>query len=361
MKRIVFTVTNDLTYDRRMQRICTALVSDGYEVLLVGRKLPNSLPQQPQQYDQKRIRCTFNKGKLFYLEFNLRLYFYLRKSQRDIFSAVDLDTIIPVFLAAGFKGKKRVYDAHEYFSEVPEVVNRPFTKKVWETVASIFIPKADAAYTVGQGLADIFTKRYKKAFDTVRNVPDLIESTPAPIEDRKFILYQGALNVGRGLEELIQAMHHIDMPLKIAGEGDLSTQLREQVKREGLENKIEFLGFVKPADLPALTKGAFVGYNLLQNMGLSYYYSLANKSFDYIHAGVPTLNMDFPEYVAINQQYEVSILMKELKPEAIVEAVNSLIQQPEKYRRLSDNCLLAKKEFNWQKEQQKLLNLYRGL
>ena len=77
MKRIYFTVTNDLTYDQRMQRICTSLAENGYEVTLVGYNKPTSLPFVNKKYKQKRIHCWFLKGKSFYTEYNVRLFLYL--------------------------------------------------------------------------------------------------------------------------------------------------------------------------------------------------------------------------------------------------------------------------------------------
>ncbi|MDX2000879.1 MAG: glycosyltransferase [Chitinophagales bacterium] len=355
MKTIIFTVTNDLSYDRRMQRICGSLVRAGFKVTLVGRQLRESKPLEVAGYAQKRLICWFRKGKLFYLEFNIRLFWYLLFQQADIYGAIDLDTLVPNVWVGKWKGKKVVYDAHEYFSEVPEVVHRPTVKKIWEWVASTFIPKVDAAYTIGPALAKIFQERYGLPFETIMNVPSL---QPDVQPQGKYLLYQGALNKGRGLEALIMAMHQIDKPLKIAGEGDLSANLRAMVQSEGLEQKIEFLGFVKPADLPALTQGAWLGFNLLENMGLSYYYSLANKCFDYIQAGVPTLNMDFPEYKALNQQFEIGLLLDNLDSSTIVKAVTDLEARPELYHRLSQNCFLAKKQLNWQAEEQKLVNLY---
>ncbi|MGE5108750.1 MAG: hypothetical protein ACM3H8_14495, partial [Sphingobacteriales bacterium] len=67
MKKIVFTVTNDLNYDQRMIRICTSLANVGYEVLLVGRNRKQSSPLDPKPYYQKRLSCWFQKGKGFYI------------------------------------------------------------------------------------------------------------------------------------------------------------------------------------------------------------------------------------------------------------------------------------------------------
>lgn len=360
MKRIIATVTNDLTHDRRMQRICRTLASNGYEVLLVGRILPNSKPLEPEIYQQHRLKCWFNKGKLFYLEYNLRLLYYLLHQKADIVCAVDLDTIVPAFAAAKWKAWKRVYDAHEYFSEVPEVVHRPAVKKVWEWVADKYIPKADLAYTVGPALAGIFTDRYGIPFHTIRNVPDEVALPPTP-KTGGYLLYQGALNKGRGLEALLRAMQQLDLKLMIAGEGDLSKELRTMATELGVADKVTFLGFVKPADLPALTDGAWLGLNLLENMGLSYYYSLANKCFDYIQAEVPAVHMNFPEYRALIEKHPVGVLLEELSPEAIVSTISQLQQHPDEYEALKVACRTAKKQFNWQIEAGNLLTLYRGI
>ena len=77
MQHIVFTVTTDLSYDQRMIKICSSLAKAGYEVTLVGRKRRSSIAIVPTTYKQKRLFCFFDKGKLFYAEYNLRLFFYL--------------------------------------------------------------------------------------------------------------------------------------------------------------------------------------------------------------------------------------------------------------------------------------------
>jgi hypothetical protein len=59
MPRLIFTVTTDLNFDQRMIRICTSLKNAGYEVELVGRELPESLPLGLQKYTQHRLRCRF--------------------------------------------------------------------------------------------------------------------------------------------------------------------------------------------------------------------------------------------------------------------------------------------------------------
>ena len=363
MKILSFTVTNDLTYDQRMQRICTTLADAGYNVTLIGRELRHSKPLQTQIFTQKRLFCWFTKGKLFYVEYNIRLLLYLLTQKNDAVCAIDLDTILPNLAVAKLKNKPLIYDAHEYFSELPEVVTRPFTKKVWETIAAFAIPKCTACYTVGNGLAQIFTARYKKTFGVVRNVPFLQQKPTAKTQNStKILLYQGALNDGRGLEEMLCAMPLLqNATLWLVGEGDNSESLRNLATQLHLNDRVRFWGYVLPHDLKAITAQADIGINLLQNKGLNYYYSLANKFFDYIQAHIPSVNPAFPEYNAILAQHEVGICVSDLQPETLAAAIQPLIDDADLYQNFQKNCAIAQNVYHWEAEKERLLAIYADL
>ena len=358
--RIIFTVINDLNYDQRMIRIGKSLVKSGYEVLLVGRQLSSSQPLQPQPFQQKRLHCFFQKGKLFYLEYNLRLLFFLWKKNFDAVCAIDLDTILPAFYVSKWKGKKMVYDAHEYFTEVPEVVRRPRVKQVWEWVGNHTVSKIKYCYTVGNALAKVLEKKYGTPFQVIRNMPEISPQkqaiSPPP---KSVILYQGALNEGRGLEEMLEAMTLLNgVELWLAGEGDLSDFLRKKTSHLHLENQVKFLGYLLPEELKKITPQATIGINFLKNTSLNYFYSLANKTFDYVAAGVPAIHMNFPEYQSLMQEFEVGILVNDLEKDTIAKSVNTLLQQKYFYQKLKMNCGEAREEWNWGREERRLLEFY---
>ena len=294
MKKILFAVTTDLNYDQRMQRICTSLAANGYAVTLVGRKWKISQALQPQLYRQHRLNCFFSKGKFFYLEYNIRLFFYLLFRRADAFCAADMDTAFPVWLKAKLAGKPFVFDAHEYFSEVPEVVSRPAIRKFWQQAERFIIPKSNLRYTVTESLARLFEQKFGHPFQVIRNIT-VLKVHEIPVKPVRYILYQGATNAGRGLETLIDVMPEIEAELWICGKGDVLEELVIRAGKLGLQNKVKFLGYVLPAELEEITRNAWIGVNLLENRGLSYYYSLANKFFDYLHAGIPQVTINFPE------------------------------------------------------------------
>lgn len=358
--RIVFSVTNDLTYDQRMHRICGTLAANGHTVTLVGRLLPASTALEIRPFAQKRLRCIANKGALFYAEYNLRLFWYLLFAQFDAVCSIDLDTLPAGCFASLLRRKKRVFDAHEYFTEVPEVVDRPAIKWFWERVAHTCLPFYRHAYTVGPALARLFEEKYKLAFGVVRNVPTKATTNGFQTPNgQKTILYQGALNEGRGIETMLEAMQYLDnVRFVLAGEGDLSEALRQKAADLGVSERVVFLGYVKPNDLKALTAQAWLGLNLLENRGLSYYYSLANKFFDCVQAAVPVLTMDFPEYRALNDSHEVAILLKELTPQALSKVIQDLMADPTQYKKMQQNCLSAREVWNWDLEQKALLEIW---
>ena len=93
----------------------------------------------------------------------------------------------------------------------------------------------------------------------------------------------------------------------------------------------------------------------------NYYHSLANKFFDYTEAGLPSLNMNFPEYKKCNEEYEVSILLNELSVEKISEALTILLNNVQFYERLKTNCLQAREVWNWKLEKEKLISVFKAL
>ena len=357
MTKILFTVTNDLCYDQRMDRICTVLALEGYDVMLIGRKKKNSAELKGKTYKQKRISCFFNKGKFFYLEFNLRLFFVLLFSKFDILCSIDLDTILPGYLASKIRSKKFVYDAHEYFTEVIEVVNRPLIKKVWTSIEAFVVPRTKYAYTVSKGLKKLFEEKYYTKFEVIRNVP-LLEQQEESKKTEKHLVYIGAVNEGRGLEELLEVMPFINSKLYIYGDGDIYEELQDKVRIKGLSDQVKFFGYTEPQKLKVLTRQAYIGVLLLGNQSLSYYYSLANKFFDYMHAGIPQVVIDFPEYKTINDEFKVAELTS-LEKDSIIKAITKLLNDESYYNRLKENCYKAREVYNWQKESIKLLAFYK--
>ncbi len=356
-KRIVCTVTNDLNYDQRMIRICTSLSDAGYHVTLVGFERKNSKPIIPRPFEQIRLPIIAEQGKLMYAHYWFVLFRFLLSRKADILCAIDLDTILPVYYASRIRKLQRVYDAHEIFTDLKEVISRPVVHNMWLWIAKHTVPNFPIGYTIGECYAEDFKQRYGVNYGIVRNAT-ILRPFQIPAKGQRFILYQGAVNVGRCFEQLIPAMHDVDCELIICGAGNFYEQAVALVKEQGLEHKISFKGYVPPADLTAYTKMAWVGITLFEDTSLSNRLSLANRFFDYMHFGVPQLCIKYPEYERINEQFEIATLIEHPQPSSIAEAINRLLQDEGYYARLQQNCMKAREQYCWQREEETLLATY---
>jgi len=377
MPRLVFTVTNHLNFDQRMQRICGSLAQNGYQVLLVGRSMKGQPPLAELGFEQHRLNCWSSKGPLMYLEFNLKLFFFLLFQKADLFCAIDLDTILPVYGASLIRGKIRVYDAHEYFTQQKEVMSRPAIQRVWKAIEGFSLRRFPLGYTVNQWIAHAFQQEYGVNYAVVRNLPKLTEaakasslegspkaiemdsSNPSPqAELQPFFIYQGAVNHGRCFETLIPAMQWVAAPLRIYGTGNFINQSLSIINQYSLNNKIEVLNPLAPQALQDTTPLAHAGITLFEAQGHNQYHSLANRFFDYIMAGIPQLCVDYPEYRAIQDQWEIGLLIPDTQSETIAQGLNKLLEDRVLYHRLKENCLQARRVLNWESEEKVLLAFY---
>ena len=363
-KRLFFAVTNDLVFDQRMIRICTTLAGAGYCVTLVGWTRTDSPTLTGHNFRQRRLKTWFRSGKGRYLEYNLRLFLFLLFRRADALCAVDLDTILPVYFVSLLRRIPRIYDAHELFCEMQEIITRPAVYKWWKNIERFCLPRFRHGYTVNNLLAAEYHKMYGVDYAVIRNMP-LLDTGPCAevtsLPQGRFLLYQGAVNEGRCFETLIPAMQAVDVPLVICGDGNFMPQVRALVREHGLEQKVLFQGRVRPEELRAITHAAWAGITLFDRRGISNYYSLANRFFDYIHAGIPQLAVNYPAYREINNSGPVAVLIDEPGIGEIAEALNRLLDNTGLYRTLVDNCKQARLRYNWQEEQKLLIRLYQEI
>ena len=386
---IIVAVTNDLVTDQRVDRTCRALAADGWRVTLVGRRLPHSPELAPRGYAVRRMRLLFRRSAAFYAEYNIRLFLLLLFSRADAVFSNDTDTLAACCLAARLRRKPLYFDAHELFPDVPELQGRPRVQNVWKWIERKALPHVTQAFTVSQSVADEYRRRYGIDMIVVRNVPDRIENGELRMENllphqdnnatgdmpsqfsilNSQLLYQGAVNIGRGIHEMIDVLQFLpDCRLVVAGDGDLLEQMKAYAAALPWNDRVVFLGRVQPNRLRALTAQATLGLCLLEDLGLNYRYSLPNRIADFAQAGVPVLATDFPEIRRVIEEYGTGTLVEPLPAdkkgdaytqyiarlaETVRDALRHWRDMPEQeYRR---RFARAADELNWQHEQKKLL------
>ncbi len=367
MKQAIVSVINDLVTDQRVHKSCLTLKKAGFTVVLVGRRQRKS-PEMPHRpYRCHRMRLLFEKGPLFYAEYNIRLFLLLLFTRKSLLVSNDLDTLLPNYLISRIKGSPLVYDSHEYFTQVPELVSRPRVQKVWKAIESAILPRLEWMITVNESIAQLFEKEYGIKVYVVRNIPMRRKNSSGSNRkelglpaDKKILVLQGAgINIQRGSEELVAAMSHLpEMFLMVIGGGDVLPELKNYVAENKLDDRVLFLPRMPYEQMMVYTEQADLGFTLDKDTNLNYRYSLPNKLFDYIQAGVPVMATPLPEISKIVRKYEIGSFVRELQPEALANDIRTAIQNPDLLNVWKKNLSFASQELCWENEETGLLKLY---
>lgn len=357
-KKIIVSAFSSLYTDQRIEKVCKTLFDNGYSIDLIGNDWGGN-EKMERPYPFSRIELKSKSLKTAYFEFNWKLYRALKKkADKDtILLANDIDALLPNYLIAGKLNIPLVFDSHEIFTEMPAIQNR-FSQKFWRVLERSLIPKVEFMMTESESYAEWFHEKYKVNPVVVRNIPRKILSVPEfPNNNPKIILYQGAINQSRGIEKMIVAMHHIkDAVLKIAGDGPKKKEYEELVVQENLQDKVFFLGKLKPENLREITRTADAGFSLEENNGVSYYYSLPNKVCDYIQSRVPLVMINFPEMKRIKDQFNVGEMVMDHQPATIEKAINLVLERGRQYYR--SELDKAAEVFCWENEEKNILQLF---
>jgi glycosyltransferase involved in cell wall biosynthesis len=355
-KRVFMTVSSDLATDNRVHRSCLVLEELGYQIELLGRKKKNSPSMPKRSYGVRRLRLYFEKGALFYAELNIRLLLILLLNKQDFIFANDLDTLPAAFLASRLKRKPILYDSHELFTEVPELVGRPGVQKIWIALEKKILPHLGEMITVNQSIAEIFQEKYPLKVSVVRNVPmrlEMIEAHPKSFlglsETQAMLIIQGSgLNVERGIEESVMAMQQIsDAVLFLVGDGDVIPAVKKMVSELQLESKVRFVGRIPYHELLRYTAAADLGLALDKPLSLNYALALPNKVFDYIQAGTPILAGPLIEISRLVKTHDCGLILGEVSSFEIARAINKLLNDPQRLTLFSENCKKAAKVEHW--------------
>jgi glycosyltransferase involved in cell wall biosynthesis len=228
------------------------------------------------------------------------------------------------------------------------------------------LPYIKHSYTVSPSIATVYSQKYNIDMKVIRNLPlkisgEIERSVRLSQHNEKIILYQGSLNMGRGLVMAIRALLYIsNARLVIIGTGDVENDLKKLALSLGLTDRVLFLGRIAPDKLIQYTMQADLGISLEEKLGLNYYYALPNKLFDYIQAGIPVLVSDVPEMAAIVNHYQVGMVTHTSDPQKLALLFDEMLHDPEKRASWKTNLKAAAKELCWENEEEKLMDIYRN-
>jgi glycosyltransferase involved in cell wall biosynthesis len=377
-KQIIVTVISDLVTDYRVHKICQTLHEDGYRVLLIGRRNKKSLPLKSRDYQTDRLKMWFGRSIFYYAEFNIRLFFRLYRSKGDIYLGNDLDVMPATLLIADMKRKPLVYDSHEYFLGMAGMDQKPIRRNIWRYIESRVFTKLKYMYTVSESIRNLYRRDYDKKLFVVRNLPfknqpamelssdeiNWIESIDRQIpENKNLLILQGAgINESRGAEELVYSMLFLDSAryhLLIIGGGDVFEIIKKIIAQNRLAEKITLIPKVPFAVLSHFTRKAKLGFSIDKPAVLNHKYSLPNKLFEYLHAGVPVLASRLIEQEKVIHQFDVGGFIENHQPEHIAQRIKEIFAEPEILQQWKRNTCRLREELNWENESKIVIDIFK--
>ena len=368
--KVMIAVISDLATDMRVQKQARLLEEMGCDVTVLGRRRPDVIPLSMPGVRIKRIRVPFKKGPGMYLMFNLFLFLYMLFRQFDMYVACDLDTLVPCYLVSRIYRKKLVYDAHEYFTGQFSLVGRRFKYSIWKTAEKWILPELRHMITVSDSIADLYRGEYGVEPVVIRNLAQHVKHlnshdriTLGARPDELLVIFQGSgINDGRGAEELVSAMSMVeDVKLVIIGSGDIIDRLHNQVREKGDENNIVFLPRMPWEEMMRYTMCCDAGLSLDADNCINHRYSLPNKLFDYIAAGIPVIASDLPEVAAVIEKYDCGIVLREVTPSYIAETLEELRDDRAFLMALKENAGTAQEELTWEREKIREQKFFRNV
>jgi glycosyltransferase involved in cell wall biosynthesis len=366
-KKIIVSVISDLVTDQRVQKECKTLHNMGYEVLLVGRKSKRTFTLNDLPFKAIRFYNLFRRGPFMYLVFNTQLFFYLLFKKADVLWSNDLDTLLPNFIISRSKNAKLVYDSREYFTES---VIKKTSKKIWEFLERILFPHLKNVITVNDSIKEVYEKQYGVPATVIRNVPyQLVQKSsvikPVVPADKKILVMQGnGLNENRGAEEAVLMMQYLpdDFMLYFIGGGTILNDLKRMTNELKLSHKIIFIDLLPYSEMMEYTKQCFLGL-IFEKIDISdeHRFSLPNKFFDYLHAGIPVLSSRPVEIKVIMDKYKLGAFIESFEPASIAKTVIDISMNKEIYNQWKQNTVAAAREYNWENEEKILIDFMSNL
>lgn len=359
-RRIAVLVSNDLNHDQRVLKTCGTLSGLGWSPFLIGREMPSSA-EMNVPFPGIRLSLWFSSGFFFYASWQYRLLLQLMRSQCEAVWANDLDTLLPAFLVSKVRGIPLVYDSHEFFTEAAGLTGRPVQRGVWLALERWIFPKLKSVITVNDSIAEAYATRYPGAVCgrplVIRNMPLKRSNAGGSVDWRKqlnipeeatFLILQGAyLDKDRGVIQAVEAMRQQSKwYLVIVGAGEEFEWALTQVRE--LDGRLICIPKMPFDELCTLTANADIGLSLDRGVHGNYWFSLPNKLFDYIHAGIPVVASPMPEVKRIVEKWSVGAVIADHSPASIEAAVNAVASRGSDHWR--NQCVEASSSLNWQSE-----------
>lgn len=377
MNNLHISLTEFRNESRVLKEVRSLIISDIFPEIHIASLWDVDLAEQEKidhNIKLKRFRLSsrkYSKNLPFqmvkYIEFCYKVFKNYRKKNIKVVNIHALGLLPLGVLLKYAYGAKLIYDAHELETEVHGL--KGLRKKLSKFLEKILISHSDLVIVVSEPIADWYQATYKiNRPVVVLNTPEIANKIKKKkyfhenfnlSEKKLIVLYQGALNRGRGIEVLLEAFQlrkDSNAVIVFMGYGLLE---KEIMLAQKTYNNIYFHPAVTPQELLEYTACADIGVSLIENTCLSHYYCLPNKLFEYAMVRLPVITSNMQEMEKFIDKYQMGIVVKENTQDAVNQAIDKLSTM--NLTQLSSNARKTAIKYSWEAQKKKMLSAYRDL
>jgi 1,2-diacylglycerol 3-alpha-glucosyltransferase len=386
MKRVCMLVFNSLNPDPRVWKESRTLALQGFDITIVAMRKKGQ--NKDDQIDGFRILRIFSdyplklRNLLVMLKVWVEFISFLLDTKRlpfDICHCHDPDTLLFGYAISKKDTAVLIYDSHEFvldflppmkghFFHLLKRMHHFFTRILPEKV---FIRKCDHVITVNASISRLIKASYRlkkrptyllNTLPYEKEVKELETPRRVSHDAKRFMLFQGVISWDRQLENIIGIMPNLDKSINLRLIGPISPRYKKELsdfaEQKGVYDRIEF-GEVSYPDLIKETARSDLGICLLEPKSLSYKYSLPNKFFDYIFAGIPVIVSDLPEMRRLVKRFQIGAVVDIKNPDEVISAIRAILSAKQSEAWYRDMLRHAAKALCWENEEKKLIDIYR--
>ncbi len=381
IKVCMISYLHDLYDDRIYWKESLSLKKNGYDVCCIG------ITQKPvskiNDHGIKIIGITkpnYNGiiGKVKML-FSSKSIFYdiikiAEQEKADVYHIHDfqLNKIGPKLKRLKHKPKV-IYDVHEPYPitlTTTENTNK-YLNSLKRKVLNYWEKKMSKSYDMIITTEDNVANQFKKVLPNkkISVIWNYSNLKPVNIPKKAFdFIYCGSLMKRRGAYEMIRAVillkeRGFDPTILILGnifDEELRNDIIKLIDTNKLKNNIKILSQVPYNNVSRYYGQSRFSLALFKNIEVNRII-MPIKIFEYISMQLPVICSNFGYMNEITKRYKTGITVNPENIKEIANAMEKLMTDEKLALRLKENCKNAASEFNWNKMENKLLDLYENL
>ena len=359
--------------DKRVfQKVARSLIGAGHEVISI---CPGDGPAEDGGVRFRYIPAAASKPARLMSVW--RLIQAGRREMASVYYAPEPESWCAALCLKWLRGGRVVFDMHEHapseFAKFFPAPLRPAAAWLTTHIMRLFAQYTDAiiltrdsfdALWSGLGTPRTVVLNTNHLQPPCTEIPEVLRDAYA---GRPTLIHQGIFGDVRGSYQLLEAMRLLaagrpGIRCIVLGDYAYGSEdaYRAAIDAAGLGDAIRLLATVPYEEVPAHIAVSGIGLILFQPGPLNHTLAMPHKLFDYMREGKPVIVPDFAvEVTRIVREADCGLCVDVTGPEAIADAVASLLDNPEEASRLGANGRRAvESKYHWERDEERLLEVF---